>query len=226
MKAKITQYVEFIFRNAPNTREAMELKEEIQRNVSDKYRKLIDEGLDEEHAFSKSIASIGNVDELLDELKHSAEKKAAAPEDDNQKKEEKKVWRLMRSIFRAVAIMLFILSPIALIFISEVKSEEAGLLAMFLCIATGAGILVFLASFESKKGENAEDTIKQSFSEYRNHYKPKRRLFRKMKSLVWLCAVVVYFLISFSTRRWDITWIIFIIAGIGVSILDIGMDED
>ena len=42
----------------------------------------------------------------------------------------------------------------------------------------------------------------------------------------WLCAVVVYFLISISTRRWDITWIIFIIAGIGVSILDIGMDED
>ena len=90
MKAKITQYVEFIFRNAPNTREAMELKEEIQRNVSDKYRKLIDEGLDEEHAFSKSIASIGNVDELLDELKHSAEKKRRHPKATIKKKKKRK----------------------------------------------------------------------------------------------------------------------------------------
>lgn len=225
MSKKIAEYVNFIFRNAPNTREAMELKEEIENNVSDKYDKLVAGGLDEEQAFSKAIASIGNVDELLDELKRSAEK-AAFTDDDKKQTEEKKKWCLMRSIFRAVAIMLFILGPIALIFISEVKSDEVGLLAMFLCIATGVGILVFLSSFESKAGENGEDNIKQSFSEYRNHYKPKRRLFRKMKSLVWLCAVVVYFLISFSTRRWDITWITFIIAGIGVSILDIGMDED
>lgn len=225
MSKKIAEYVNFIFRNAPNTREAMELKEEIENNVSDKYNKLVAGGLDEEQAFSKAIASIGNIDELLDELKHSAEK-AAFTDDDKKQTEEKKKWCLMRSIFRAVAIMLFILGPIALIFISEVKSDEIGLLAMFLCIATGVGILVFLSSFESKAGENGEDNIKQSFSEYRNHYKPKRRLFRKMKSLVWLCAVVVYFLISFSTRRWDITWITFIIAGIGVSILDIGMDED
>ncbi|MGP1522586.1 MAG: permease prefix domain 1-containing protein [Treponema sp.] len=225
MSKKIAEYVNFIFRNAPNTREAMELKEEIENNVSDKYNKLVAGGLDEEQAFSKAIASIGNIDELLDELKHSAEK-AAFTDDDKKQTEEKKKWCLMRSIFRAVAIMLFILGPIALIFISEVKSDEVGLLAMFLCIATGVGILVFLSSFESKAGENGEDNIKQSFSEYRNHYKPKRRLFRKMKSLVWLCAVVVYFLISFSTRRWDITWITFIIAGIGVSILDIGMDED
>lgn len=156
MSKKIAEYVNFIFRNAPNTREAMELKEEIENNVSDKYNKLVAGGLDEEQAFSKAIASIGNIDELLDELKHSAEKAAFTDDDKKQ----------------------------------------------------------------------GEDNIKQSFSEYRNHYKPKRRLFRKMKSLVWLCAVVVYFLISFSTRRWDITWITFIIAGIGVSILDIGMDED
>lgn len=63
----------------------------------------------------------------------------------------------MRSILRAVAIMLFILGPIAFIFISEVKSDEVGLVAMFLCIATGVGILVFVASFESKTGENDED---------------------------------------------------------------------
>lgn len=132
----------------------------------------------------------------------------------------------MRSIFKAFAIMLFILSPIALIFVSTSGSDEAGLFAMFLCIAVGAGILVFLASFESKAGENGEDDIGRSFAEYKNHYKPKRRLFRKTKSLIWSCTTLLYLIISFLTRRWDITWIIFIISGIGVSILDIGMDED
>ncbi len=225
MSKKIAEYVNFIFRNAPNTREAMDLKEEIQHNVSDKYDKLVAGGLDEEHAFSKAIASIGNVDELLDELKRSAEKTAFTG-DDKKQTEEKKEWRLLRSIFKAFAIMLFILSPIALIFVSTSGTDEAGLFAMFLCIAVGTGILVFLASLKSKTGENGENNIGRSFAEYKNHYKPKRRLFRKMKSLVWLCVIVLYFLVSFLTRRWDITWIIFIIARIGVSILDIGMDED
>lgn len=41
-----------------------------------------------------------------------------------------------------------------------------------------------------------------------------------------LIFVLLSYYIKKQTGRRDITWIIFIISGIGVSILDIGMDED
>lgn len=215
MSKKIAEYVNFIFRNAPNTREAMELKEEIENNVSDKYNKLVAGGLDEEQAFSKAIASIGNIDELLDELKHSAEKKSSQAENENRQKEKK----LIRVLLEAAAVMLFVLCPVPVIMLSN----EIGVVWMFVLIACGTGVWIFSSLFKSQQNE---DDIGRSFAEYKNHYKPKRRLFRKTKSLIWSCTTLLYLIISFLTRRWDITWIIFIISGIGVSILDIGMDED
>lgn len=215
MSKKIAEYVNFIFRNAPNTREAMELKEEIENNVSDKYNKLVAGGLDEEQAFSKAIASIGNIDELLDELKHSAVKETSAVENENRQKEKK----LIRVFLEAAAVMLFVLCPVPVIMLSN----EIGVVWMFVLIACGTGVWIFSSLFKSQQNE---DDIGRSFAEYKNHYKPKRRLFRKTKSLIWSCTTLLYLIISFLTRRWDIAWIIFIISGIGVSILDIGMDED
>ena len=215
MSKKIAEYVNFIFRNAPNTREAMELKEEIENNVSDNYNKLVAGGLDEEQAFSKAIASIGNIDELLDELKHSAVKETSAVENENRQKEKK----LIRVLLEAAAVMLFVLCPVPVIMLSN----EIGVVWMFVLIACGTGVWIFSSLFKSQQNE---DDIGRSFAEYKNHYKPKRRLFRKTKSLIWSCTTLLYLIISFLTRRWDITWIIFIISGIGVSILDIGMDED
>ena len=215
MSKKIAEYVNFIFRNAPNTREAMELKEEIENNVSDKYNKLVAGGLDEEQAFSKAIASIGNIDELLDELKHSAVKETSEVENENRQKEKK----LIRVFLEAAAVMLFVLCPVPVIMLSN----EIGVVWMFVLIACGTGVWIFSSLFKSQQNE---DDIGRSFAEYKNHYKPKRRLFRKTKSLIWSCTTLLYLIISFLTRRWDITWIIFIISGIGVSILDIGMDED
>ncbi|MGI5174129.1 hypothetical protein H0R92_11105 [Treponema sp. OMZ 840] len=222
MSKKIAEYVNFIFRNAPNTREAMELKEEIENNVSDKYDKLVAGGLDEEQAFSKAIASIGNIDELLDELKRSAAQESSAvkefpaAESENRQKKEKK---MIRVLLEAAAIMLFVLCPVPVIMLSD----EIGVVWMFVFIACGTGILIFSSLFKTRQ---SQDDIGRSFAEYKNHYKPKRRLFRKTKSLIWSCTILLYLIISFLTGRWDITWIIFIISGIGVSILDIGMDED
>ena len=48
-----------------------------------------------------------------------------------------------------------------------------------------------------------------------NSSSPKNQSFREfIDDLFWMIVLVVYLLISFITHRWDITWIIWIVAGI------------
>ena len=47
-----------------------------------------------------------------------------------------------------------------------------------------------------------------------NSSSPKNKSFREfIDDLFWMIVLVVYLLISFITHRWDITWIVWIVAG-------------
>ena len=61
MKEKIQKHIDALFTNAPKTRKAMELKEELTQNTIEKYEDLISEGYREEDAFQNVIGSIGDV---------------------------------------------------------------------------------------------------------------------------------------------------------------------
>ena len=61
---------------------------------------------------------------------------------------------------------------------------------------------------EEEEKENNETPMDNSSS-------PKNKSFREfIDDLFWMIVLVVYLLISFITHRWDITWIIWIVAGI------------
>jgi len=65
MNEKLRHYIDDLFANAPSTVRAVELKEELFQNLTDKYNDLIAEGKNEESAFNIAIASIGDVDSLI-----------------------------------------------------------------------------------------------------------------------------------------------------------------
>ena len=50
MKEKIQKHIDALFTNAPKTRKAMELKEELTQNTIEKYEDLISEGYREDDA--------------------------------------------------------------------------------------------------------------------------------------------------------------------------------
>ena len=68
MKENIRKHIESLFADAPKTRKAIELKEELTQNTIEKYEDLISEGYLEEDAFQNVISSIGDVNELFEVL--------------------------------------------------------------------------------------------------------------------------------------------------------------
>ena len=72
MENKLRAYMDHLFQDVPNTKKAVEVKEEILQNIVDKYHDLVAEGKSEEAAYNIAIASIGDLDELLASLKDSS----------------------------------------------------------------------------------------------------------------------------------------------------------
>ena len=194
MNEKLRRYIEELFANAPSTVRAVELKEEMYQNLTDKYNDLIAEGKSEESAFNIAIASIGDVDSLISGL--SGEKHEAG---------EKSKQR--SAIMTAVAIALYILSPVPVILIQD----EMGVMALFLCIAVATGLLIY-NGITRERYVKADDTMVEQFKEWKQNGKQKSKAVDAIVGSFWLIAVCVYIVVSFMTGAWHITWIIFLIA--------------
>ena len=103
MENKLRAYMDHLFQDVPNTKKAVEVKEEILQNIVDKYHDLVAEGKSEEAAYNIAIASIGDLDELLASLKDSSQMP------NQMDSENYMAWRKKSAIRISVAIMLYIL---------------------------------------------------------------------------------------------------------------------
>jgi hypothetical protein len=194
MNEKLRRYIDDLFANAPSTVRAVELKEELFQNLTDKYNDLIAEGKSEEAAYNIAIASIGDVDSLISGLSgtRSAESKAS---------------KNRTAIITSVAIALFILSPVPVILIQN----EMGIMGLFLFVAIGTALLIY-NGVTREKYVKADDTMVEEFKEWKQNGKQKSKAVDAIVSSFWLIAVCVYIVVSFTTGAWHITWIIFLIA--------------
>lgn len=194
MNEKLRHYIDDLFANAPSTVRAVELKEEMYQNLMDKYNDLINEGKSEESAYNIAVASIGDVDSLIGAL--SGEKNAIS---EKSKKRS--------AIMTAVAIALYILSPVPVILIQE----EFGLMFLFLFVAVATGLLIY-NGVTRERYVKADDTMVEEFKEWKQNSKQKNKAVDAIVGSFWLIAVCVYIVVSFLTGAWHITWIIFLIA--------------
>ena len=194
MNEKLRRYIEELFANAPSTVRAVELKEEMYQNLTDKYNDLIAEGKSEESAFNIAIASIGDVDSLISGLsgeKHEASEKS----------------KQRSAIMTAVAIALYILCPVPVI----VLGDELGLMLLFLFVAIATALLIY-NGVTRERYVKADDTMVEQFKEWKQNGKQKSKAVDAIVGSFWLIAVCVYIVVSFMTGAWHITWIIFLIA--------------
>ncbi|MDY3005123.1 MAG: permease prefix domain 1-containing protein [Christensenella hongkongensis] len=120
MEEKLRQYVENLFADAPKSRKMLELREEIFTNLKEKYYDLRETGASEEEAYDIVKSSIGDVDELISSANDPVANKAQS------EAERRRSARLV-----AIAIMLYILSPVAIIILGSITSQ---LLASPLCL--------------------------------------------------------------------------------------------
>ena len=194
MNEKLRHYIDDLFANAPSTVRAVELKEELYQNLTDKYNDLIAEGKSEESAFNIAIASIGDVDSLISGL--SGEKKAASETDKKRS-----------ALLIAIAIGLYILSPVPIILLQN----EMGLMILLLFAAVATAMLIY-NGVTRERYVKADDTMVEDFKEWKQNGKQKNKAVEAIIGSFWLIAVCVYIVVSFMTGAWHITWIIFLIA--------------
>lgn len=203
MKEKLRSHLEGLFADAPKTRKAEELKEELLSNLYEKYDDLIAHGLSEEDAYRAAVAGIGDVGELIAALRRESVLDTAAQQRDRQR----------TALLTSVAVGLYILSVAVLILCATVFPEnggEIGVIAMFAIAAVATGLLVY-NSLSRPNYHRHDDTVVEEFKEWKSGRNDRQQLRKAISSILWPLVVAVYLLVSFLFGAWAYSWIIFII---------------
>lgn len=196
---KLREYIDGLFKDAPSTKKTVEIKEEILQNLREKYNDLIAEGKSEEAAYNIAVASIGDISELIGELKNTNEARIEYTNDPQRQKEKQ-----LSAAFVSIAVMLYILSVIPVFLIQSI----GGVIFMFIFIAIATGLLIYNGMTRSGYKKN-DETIASEFQEWRQNSSARKSAFRSIASALWAVTLVIYFLVSFGTGAWYITWLIF-----------------
>lgn len=200
MYERLRHYIDELFAQAPQTAKTVELKEEIYQNLCDKYHDLLREGKSEEAAYNIAVASVGDISELIDQLKVSR-----TNDPDVQAQMEKR--RVRSAACISIAVALYILSVVPVIL-----WEDYGVVAMFVMIAAATALLIF-NSMTKPRYQKTDDTVVEEFKQWQDQSRNagSRQLLKALSGALWALIVAAYFLISFATGAWSITWVIFLI---------------
>jgi len=206
MQDRIREHVETLFEETPPTKKAVELKEELIQNLNDKYSDLMLEGKTPEAAHNITIAGIGDISGLLSQVQSdSIEMEAIMVENE--------MGRQKSAMFTAVAVMLYILSPLTLILLTIFGSRDAagiGLPVLFVMVAAATGLLIY-NSMTKPRYYKRDDTMVEEFREWQADTQGKKGLRKAISSALWTVIVCLYFVISFMTGSWHVSWIIFLV---------------
>lgn len=214
MKDKLRAYIDYTFRDAPQIKRTIELKEEMLQNLIEKYDDLIAEGKTEEAAYNIATASIGDISDLIKELNKSATG-AHTNSPETMARSNERSARLT-----AIAVALYILSPVPCIIFQD---AIFGPVMLFVMVALATGLIIY-NSMTKVKFNKMDDTVVEEFKEWKYSNTQEYRTFRAIKSAISSITVVVYLLVSFLTGAWHITWIIFLISSAIVSIVKAAFD--
>ena len=189
MKEQLIQYVELLFAGASDCED---MKQEILQNTLDRYEDLIAAGKVPEAAYRLAIAGIGDVSEILGTTAEAVPVKAhsAAGAEDHDTAKKK--------LLRAIAVGLYILAALPLIVLGDLGMDNLGLCGTLFIVAV-ATVLILLGA--KKDPPEKEDHKEETQSE----------LSKSITDLIWAVGLGAYLLLSFSTKAWHITWIIFLV---------------
>ena len=113
----------------------------------------------------------------------------------------------MYRITRAAAVFLYIISPAPLFLFSIMNWAEVGLCFLLVIVAAATVLLILF-----KKPDDVNEYTQSSTQSARTD-NPRKQLKKSVGSLISTIGLVAYFVISFSTGAWFITWLIFPIIG-------------
>lgn len=208
MKEQLTQYVSLLFAGATGCED---IKQEILQNTLDRYDDLIAEGKTPEAAYRLAIIGIGDINEILGAANGTVFT-ASAPYSPPERRTVA-MDTPTKKVLRAIGIALFILCPVPLLVLSNFGMAITGLCGLLAMVAVATALMVLSST---KRSSQEEPYAAQA---------PESQLSKSIGSLIWTIGLAAYFILSFLTGAWHITWVIFpIIAavrGLITAILDL-----
>lgn len=208
MNKKIKHYVDVLFSDIPRSKKANELKEELLSNISERYNDYIQDGKTENQAYSLVISSLGDIDEMLAEVMPNAEFVQQAHS-----------YRKRNAKNTAIGVAMYIIGVVFLIGLGglgEFLGNEdfygiIGLLILLLISAVATGIIVYSNMSTPPEYKDYNEKINEKTS---LETSKEGKLLKNILSIYWTLATFIYLTISFLTMRWDITWLIWILAAV------------
>lgn len=196
---KLREYVDNLFKDAPQTKQTVEIKEEILQNTIDRYNDILNEGKSEQAAYNIAVAGIGDIDMLISSL--------MAPKSmSGYTKEEIENDRRRNALMLSVSVSLYILCVIPPI----IFEETLGVILMFVMIAVATGLIIYRSNTKLRY-DKSDETVVEDFKRWNHRRREDNDLFGAVRSAIWAVTLILYFVISFATGAWYITWLIFII---------------
>ena len=190
MREQLIRYVELLFAGAEN---AGDIQQEILQNTLDRYDDLIAQGKTPEAAYRLAISGIGDINEILGNIDAAAPKNTGAVPQAAQKSVANAKWQ---PLLRVLSIVCYILCPLPLFLIQD----EVGLCLLLVMVALGVA-LGMLAS--PGKGNSESETTGKEVSAPR----------QAVRSLIGITGLAFYLAVSFATRAWWLTWLVFPLTG-------------
>ena len=191
MEDKLRAYAESLFAGIPYSERSAAILEQTASRLIARYRELLNEGKTEEEAYASAIASLGDVGALLNAARQPA---PVASVDE----EELRASNKRSAVLLAVAVALYILCPVPCI----LTENKIGVVLLFVMVAVATGLIIFGAMTKKKTPsytENGSAPVKEN------------GVFKAVSSALWAVIVALYFIISFATGAWYVTWVMFLI---------------
>lgn len=194
MREQLIKYIDLLFAGTNNCED---MKQEILQNTLDRYDDLIADGKVPEAAYRLAISGIGDINEILgtEPVPAPVSVRAEEPKAKEEPEKQKKL--------RATAIALYILCPIPLFLMSEMGMATLGLCGLLFMVAMATALIIM----SSKKEKEEETQVPVPMT-------PQQNLRNTVKTIINLAGLLIYFLLSFMTQAWYITWLVFPITAV------------
>lgn len=200
MKDKLRNFIESLFEKKKKNKQTIELKEEMLQNLIDKYNDLVDSGKSSEAAYNIATASIGDIHELIRQIEKREENNPLFEQ--NYDKGRKRFALLL-----SISVMLYILCVVPVILLED---SVLGVVIMFVMVAIATGLILY-NNMTKPKYLKKDSTVVEEFKEWKANSTEKNTLYQSITKVMWSCITILYFIVSFLTMAWHITWIIFLI---------------
>ena len=192
MREKLIQYVNLLFAGVPDSDE---IRAEILQNTLDRFDDLVAQGKAPEAAYRLAISGIGDINEILGSTVQDHPEQPTVKVDNHENVED-----IRNKKIRAIGIALYILCALPLIILGDLGLDSLGLCLTLALVACATYLMIITGRKDTDDEEDVKEIKKVS---------PQQELKNSIGKLISAISVAVFFIVSFATGAWYITWIIF-----------------